>query len=234
MFTPSLLRSNVKRVCATLFVGLLAAAPLAHAVVYDVATDFSLASNPNGVWTYGYSGTLGGTLNLYDQAAIDGVGNNTWRSTVVQSLGAPVDWKRTDGTTAFHPGPNGEYSIYRFTAPSLGTYNLSVIFSGIDSTTTDVHVLQGSNSLFSGNINGFGSTSSYATSLSLAANDIVDFAVGFGNGSFYYDSTGIAATLTPVPEPETYALLLSGLVLVGFAARRRIAQELRGRRCLLG
>lgn len=234
MFTPSLLHSNVKRVCATLFVGLLATAPLAHAVVYDVATDFSLESNPNGVWIYGYSGTLGGTLNFYDQASVDGAGNQLWRSSVVQSLGAPADWKRTDGTAAFHPGQGGEYSVYRFTAPSQGTYNLSVVFTGIDSTTTDVHVLQGSNSLFSGNISGFGSTSNYATSLSLAANDIVDFAVGFGNGSFYSDATGIAATLTPVPEPETYALLLSGLVLVGFTARRRIAQELRGRLCLLG
>ena len=28
-------------------------------------------------------------------------------------------------------------------------------------------------------------------------------------------------TATPVPEPETYALMLAGLGLVGFAARRR-------------
>jgi hypothetical protein len=28
-------------------------------------------------------------------------------------------------------------------------------------------------------------------------------------------------TITPVPEPETYALMLAGLGLVGFTARRR-------------
>lgn len=32
-----------------------------------------------------------------------------------------------------------------------------------------------------------------------------------------------SVTVTPVPEPETYAMMLAGLGLVGFAARRRIA-----------
>lgn len=46
---------------------------------------------------------------------------------------------------------------------------------------------------------------------------------------FYFDSnTGdnrgsILATVTAVPEPETYAMLLAGLGLVGFIARRRKA-----------
>ncbi|MBS1146269.1 MAG: motif, partial [Proteobacteria bacterium] len=31
-----------------------------------------------------------------------------------------------------------------------------------------------------------------------------------------------------VPEPETYAMMLAGLGLVGFAARRRAAQDARG------
>jgi hypothetical protein len=36
-----------------------------HATVFDVSADFSLASNPNGVWTYGSETTLGGPLTLY-------------------------------------------------------------------------------------------------------------------------------------------------------------------------
>jgi hypothetical protein len=35
-----------------------------------------------------------------------------------------------------------------------------------------------------------------------------------------YDQSG-AGTMNPVPEPETYAMLLAGLGLLGFAARRR-------------
>jgi hypothetical protein len=41
--------------------GLLLASA-AQATTFDIHTDFSTASNPNGVWSYGYSTTLGGTL----------------------------------------------------------------------------------------------------------------------------------------------------------------------------
>lgn len=36
-----------------------------------------------------------------------------------------------------------------------------------------------------------------------------------------YNSAIVGMPITPVPEPETYALMLAGLGLVGFAARRR-------------
>jgi hypothetical protein len=35
------------------------------------------------------------------------------------------------------------------------------------------------------------------------------------------DLTLAGAVSTPIPEPETYALLLSGLAILGFGARRR-------------
>lgn len=38
-----------------------------------------------------------------------------------------------------------------------------------------------------------------------------------GNGATF----GVHFEVTPVPEPETYALMLGGLALVGFSARRR-------------
>jgi hypothetical protein len=37
----------------------------------------------------------------------------------------------------------------------------------------------------------------------------------------YLIATDLAGYTAPVPEPETYALLLAGLWLVGAAARRR-------------
>ena len=40
-------------------------ASLAQAAVYDVANDFSIASNPNGVWTYGSENALGDALTLF-------------------------------------------------------------------------------------------------------------------------------------------------------------------------
>ena len=35
------------------------------------------------------------------------------------------------------------------------------------------------------------------------------------------DFTGVTVTLAPIPEPETYAMLIAGLGLLGFAARRK-------------
>jgi len=45
---------------------------------------------------------------------------------------------------------------------------------------------------------------------------------GGQGGSFTFGSDGsLGFALTPVPEPGTYALLLAGLGVVGFVARRR-------------
>lgn len=42
-----------------------------------------------------------------------------------------------------------------------------------------------------------------------------------GDASIWKDSVSITATALPVPEAHTYAMLLAGLGLVGFMARRR-------------
>lgn len=41
------------------------------------------------------------------------------------------------------------------------------------------------------------------------------------NANHYFNATNVAAYVSAVPEPETYAMLLAGLGLVGFMARRR-------------
>ena len=63
----------------------------------------------------------------------------------------------------------------------------------------------------------------------LGAPGTLSFAVAAG--SYYYKATGIASApgaayslasaITPVPEPETYAMMLAGLGALGFLARRR-------------
>lgn len=208
------------------------------ATVYDVAKDFSPTSNPNGVWTYGYETTLGGSFTVYDAEAVNG-GRTFWTGSNFAFGGPPADFANlgntdiTSGTAplaahsaAFHPGPNGEFSIYRFTAPTDGTYSLATTFTGLDTygTTTDVHVLYGSTQLFGGNINGYNDIATYSDVLTLAAGDTIDFAVGDGtDGSYYYDSTGIAATLTPaaVPLPSSALLMLTGVMGIGVAVGKR-------------
>lgn len=47
------------------------------------------------------------------------------------------------------------------------------------------------------------------------------FLIGNGQGDGYYSVSEFQAIGSPVPEPETYAMLLAGLGLLGFTARHR-------------
>jgi len=47
------------------------------------------------------------------------------------------------------------------------------------------------------------------------------FRYGGGNANQFYVSSMSVSAVTPVPEPETYAMLLAGLGLMGFTVRRR-------------
>jgi len=207
----------------------------ARAATYDISTDFSTASNPNGVWTYGYSTTLGGALIPYVQSTttIDGI--QIWRNLIGTE---PVDFNNpTNGdvvtcgsclalpahTAAFHPGPNGEFSVYRFTTQIPGTYVLDATFGGLDHGGTDVYILDNGTVIYSTDII-LGSSINHNESRTLLLGETIDFAVGVGtDGSFLFDSTSIngSLTLSAVPEPEIYGLLTAGLGLIGFVARRR-------------
>src|SRR5262249_17510884 len=98
------------------------------------------------------------------------------------------------GQLGFHPGPNGQYSVVRWTAPRAGALSLVASFSGLDitPTTTDVHVLHNGAALFDGEITEFGAGPSFDTAVVVAAGDTIDFAVGYGsNGTYFSDTTGL-------------------------------------------
>lgn len=110
---------------------------------------------------------------------------------------AAIRWD--PGQLSFHPGPKGEYSVVRWTAPGPGEYRLRSVFTGIDAqTTTDVHVLHRGRPIFNGfiNLNGQGRRAEHHGTLNVLAGDTVDFVVGYGNGSYICDSTGLVAVIT--------------------------------------
>jgi hypothetical protein len=214
----------------------------AHAgPIYDAAADFSPTSNPNGVWTYGFTSTLGGTLTTYTTAAtLSGVsiwhGPSTDPAVFWNGTSAPQNlytWILQPKQLAFHPGPGGEYSVIRFTTPAAGSFALSSAFEGIDyvGTTTQVYVLQNGTTLFSGPINGYGSNASFSTTVLLSAGESIDFAVGYSNGSYLYDTTSISAILTTtssIPEVDPAGIgsvlaLITGSL--GLLERRRVKAD---------
>jgi hypothetical protein len=130
-----------------------------HALpVYDVAADFSFASNPNGAWQYGSEATLGSSLSLYTSKSTHLTGATpdieSWRTPA--DIDPNVSYNPTAGNVTYasttflpghvtlHPGPANQYSVIRFTAPTAGQYSLTGDFnmrSFGGTHSTDVHIL---------------------------------------------------------------------------------------------
>ena len=205
------------------------AAPSTARAGFDAAADFSPTSNPNGVWSYGWTQALGSSfiadaiheseagLDFWEGSIANGatpgsfplVVHNGTANTIITAGTVSV----APGQLALHPGPDNEYSVLRWTAPRNDAVSIRSVFDGFDfvgPTSTDVHVLHNGSSLFDDDVQGFGGSSAvtFNSVLTVAQGDTIDFAVGFGrNGSFFFDTTGLSATIATVPEPTARALL---------------------------
>jgi len=220
--------------------------PQAHAgLSYDAASDFSPTNNPNGVWSYGNSATLGGAFNPFTMTSnyqgIDfwNFGGGAFAPPLVghNSTSSPITFSSVTvqaGELFFHPwsGSNDQFSIVQFTVPTAGLYSISTSFVGIDfvgPTTTDVHVLVDGSSIFDGAVNSYGGGPSFSTSLTLFAGDTIDFAVGRGvDGTYNFDSTGLSADISSATVPEPATLSLFGLGAIGLFWQRRRQRKVRG------
>jgi len=187
----------------------------------SLAGDFSpTGMNPLGDWSYGWSSMLGTSFNIFtlflpgtnptltglpmwssaelkvnSGAYLPALGINAG-ATAVAPYGT---YTVQPGQIIAHPGPTGQYAIARWTAPIAGTYRVEATFVGLSGlngapvTTTDVHVQQNGSDILSGavNINGSGNSYSDAAIVTVAPRDTIDLAVGYGNGTYLYDSTGV-------------------------------------------
>jgi PEP-CTERM motif len=230
--------------CKKAAVALLAAAAfIGQAQAANVATEFSVGSNPGGAWSYGWAPNLGTGFDLALFNWTFGSGPNVaggWSvqdPAIVPDANPSVLWLNNGSGTLFsystisapsrsvnlHPGASGELAVVRWTAPTAGEYLISGAFRGNDvsGTTTDVHVLHNNVALVNGAVSGFADTEGFSQTLFLAAGDRLDFAVGTGGNGFFNDSTGLSAIISAVPEPSSYAMLFAGLGVIAVMARRR-------------
>ena len=206
--------------------------------------------NGTWTYGYGVTGTPGSFTAFSSESSTLYPGANVWYTTT-PGYNLPIVGKSPLGTTCcaggttvtvpnnvlwMHPGstlnssPSVD-SIVEWTAPSTGTYLISGSFEQLDTTGNGDGVkgivdING-NVVYSQTV---GPTPAYPnepqhtfsyTSF-LTAGETVLFGVNDGgNGNFFYDSTGLQATVSSVPEPSTWAMMILGFAGVGFLAYRR-------------
>jgi hypothetical protein len=222
----------------------LAATPTFAATVYDAVKDFSFtdSTNVNGVWSYGFDAGSGFVpYNVVTQIVLDGYSwtSGTWAPHGVPAVvgneadeGPIVYATVTQGKDVLNVHPGGSLtsgtggtdydSIVRFTAPVTSTYSYAGFFRVLDKAApngVNVSVGGGTPTLLSGS---FGSRSDFSGLVSLSAGSTFDFRVNRA-GDYSYDSTGLSASITAVPEPATWAMMIIGFGAAGSMIRRRRA-----------
>jgi len=185
---------------------------------------FTSLLNP-GTFTVGVASNNGsGTLNAWQLTS--GTDPNIEKNLTSSPIfGSAVDW--LPGTVSF--GPYQGPAVAQFTAPAAGVYNISASFQTdqirgseeSDGTTGYVYV-GGTNEftqeLLDPGASQFGTAATFDENFTLSVGEKVDFVVG--NGAF---TTRVDATLTELPEPSTYAMLIGGLAVLGICVRRKLA-----------
>jgi hypothetical protein len=147
--------------------------------------------------------------------------------------GFPIPPYFTGGTSSAWIGPNNDAAIdgppglydYRTTFSVTGNASTAAIFGGWSSDNDGVSILlNGNNTVnpgtsftqFSLGFAPFSITSGF-----ISGSNTLDFIVNNGAESPNPTSLRVEMNAAAIPEPETYAMMLAGLGLMGFIARRR-------------
>jgi hypothetical protein len=175
---------------------------------YDAVRDFSITSNPNGVWSYGWkTGQTPFTLyTVTDTTSVPGM--SAWLKSGSYPEDPTLAHNDTQQTICdltfcvppkllhLHPSINNEMSVIRWTAPSAGQFVIYGIVAGLDwagPTTTDLRVIRDDTQhLMIIKVDSYASPFTFHSTQTLAAGETIDFMVDYGsNHNYYYDSTGV-------------------------------------------
>ena len=225
-----------KMLSAMALVAGLAAQPAA-AVTYDAFSSFT-GTNTGGLFTYGVLDATGVTPTFTPFNDAPGCASLITNTICTSNGFLPAAFKSTSGAhqsgsvivpgdaLIIHPGPNaGEDSAILFTTPQSGNYALKITAAIADTSPSGVNFVvfePGVIALPLATLNASNPTFSNTTVGFLAAGTQFGIAVDY-DGSYNNDSTAVNFSLTAVPEPATWALMLTGFGLAGVTLRRRRA-----------
>lgn len=185
---------------------------------FDSGAEFSGTQGAGG-WTYGYYSVAGDASSFTQFAYFDAASSPQWWEESQTQAPWTLLWD-----TGGHPNFSGtdHWAVRRWTSGVAGSLNLGIQYQAEDFGSTRVHVLVDGAEVFAGD-----TTSTLQTwangGLTVAAGSNIDFAIN-ANGLDVGDSTRFTAqgnVISPVPEPETYAMMLAGIGMLSAAARRR-------------
>lgn len=235
--TPGGLSVNFKTIAiaagAALAISTAAAAPTQAAVTFDARGSFN-GSNGNNGFSYGYTDNAAFTAfdvsSTGSDCALPG-GTCLYGSApgAIPQASLGGSYGTVDVTTdalILHPGNSADRSVYsEFAAATPGAFNYKIDLKSIGTDTTNgigyttftrlgSIVTLGTRTL----LGGYHSTASLTGPVSLAAGESFGVIVDY-NGNHGGDSTSLNFSLTAVPEPATWGLMIMGFAGMGSALR---------------
>lgn len=213
-------------------------AEAATATYIDTANHYSVSFDTD-LW--GSSASLtGGGLNIFNayDAAVSGASRGWKTSGYADSLLNSVSFTALDGYTisSITTGVSGSYSLLgsahafvqnaftwntNVSTDQSGVMYLKNLYCDGCSSSPDVTVVQGTSGNFTVNSSRvFAAGTSFATFSNVMSGDVY----AYGNTSsatLNQAFTSFNVVTAPVPEPESYAMLLAGLGVIAGVARRQ-------------
>lgn len=190
---------------------------------FDSAAEFS-GTQGGGGWSYGYYSTAGDANSFIEFASFDAASTPPWWEEVAVQAPWTLLWD-----TGGHPSNFGgadHWAVRRWTSGVAGELNLGIQFQAENYGTAKVHVLVDGAEIYSADTSA--SFQHWAPSVASLINpgSVVDFAIN-ANGSDNGDATRfttqgmVMPLVTPVPEPESLAMMLAGLGALAAVTRRK-------------